>query len=78
MLQICNSDDLWEVLYKDHMGADHEVGDELRSLAEAVGWKKLFFTNKLQLQVALRVFFVCRSRTQQSGVLAVWGASVVR
>ncbi len=50
LFQLCNSDELWEILYLDHMGAEH-VGDELRSLAEAVGWKKLFFTNKLQLQV---------------------------
>ena len=47
--QIAESDELWEMIYIDH--SESPVTEELSTLAEAIGWKKLFFTNKLQLQV---------------------------
>lgn len=50
--ELCSSDELWEQIYYDHQ--ESPITDDLRSLAEALGWKTLFFTNKLQLQVKLR------------------------
>ena len=47
--QLCNSNMLWSELYQDHLMMP--ISSELRLLAEGYGWKKLFFTNKLQLQV---------------------------
>ncbi|XP_071950645.1 F-box only protein 36-like [Antedon mediterranea] len=49
--EVCNNDSLWERIYEVHCDT---VTDEMRSLAEQLGWKKMFFTNKLQLQVQLR------------------------
>ncbi|XP_072033689.1 F-box only protein 36-like [Amphiura filiformis] len=51
MYEICNMEALWEQIYATHCDT---VTDEMRSLAHDVGWKKMFFTNKLQLQVQLR------------------------
>ncbi|XP_077987982.1 F-box only protein 36-like [Glandiceps talaboti] len=49
---ICSSDTLWEQIYTDHTDT---VTDEVRSLArDDGGWKQLFFTDKLRLQVKLR------------------------
>ncbi|XP_074657463.1 F-box only protein 36-like isoform X2 [Tubulanus polymorphus] len=50
--KLCNSDDLWERIYRTN--SETPITAELTSLAEEQGWKKLFFTNKLQLQVQLR------------------------
>ena len=45
--EVANSNDLWEKLYSMHQGVpSHEV----KSLASEIGWKKVFFMNKLQLQ----------------------------
>lgn len=49
---ICGSDELWEQLYKINTHGD--VTEDLETLAEAIGWRKLFFTNKLQLQLMLK------------------------
>ncbi|XP_019634735.1 PREDICTED: F-box only protein 36-like [Branchiostoma belcheri] len=49
--EICNSDELWEHVYERHC---ENVTEEMRDLAKDVGWKSMFFTNKLQLQVQLR------------------------
>ncbi|KAK2163171.1 hypothetical protein LSH36_84g05055 [Paralvinella palmiformis] len=51
-LELCNSDDVWKQFYYDHNQT--VMSAEMSSLAEAIGWKKLFFTNKLQLQMKLR------------------------
>ncbi|XP_063963322.1 F-box only protein 36-like [Lytechinus pictus] len=50
--ELCSAEALWEQIYETHCGT--AVTDEMRSLAEEMGWKKMFFTNKLQLQVKLR------------------------
>lgn len=50
--EICNSCDLWEKMYRMH--TETAVTPELEELARERGWKKLFFTNKLQLQLQLR------------------------
>ncbi|XP_071501318.1 F-box only protein 36-like [Diadema antillarum] len=49
--EICNAEALWEQIYERHCDT---VTEEMKSLAEELGWKQMFFTNKLQLQVKLR------------------------
>lgn len=46
-LQICNSDELWENIVLRYCDT---ITSEMRALAFDVGWKEIFFTNKLQLQ----------------------------
>ena len=48
--EVCNSNPLWESLYYTHQGTPN---DEVRALAREIGWKKVFFMNKLQLQKEL-------------------------
>ncbi|XP_003218331.2 F-box only protein 36 [Anolis carolinensis] len=48
---ICNSDKLWEMIVQNVSG---KITREMRSLAQEVGWKQFFFTNKIQLQLQLR------------------------
>lgn len=45
--EVANSDSLWEKLYSVHQG---RATQEVKSLASEIGWKKVFFMNKLQLQ----------------------------
>ncbi|KAM9317267.1 F-box only protein 36 [Gastrophryne carolinensis] len=49
--KICNSDKLWEHIVE--RSCDH-VTPEMRFVAQDIGWKQFFFTNKLQLQRQLR------------------------
>lgn len=49
--KMCSSDELWEKVYRHHCDT---VTEEIEELAKEVGWKKTFFTNKLQLQVQVR------------------------
>ena len=49
--KVCSGDELWEKIFCAHCD---NVTDEMRAIAQEVGWKKLFFTNKLQLQVQVR------------------------
>lgn len=49
--KVCASDELWEKIFITHCDT---ITDETRALAKEVGWKKVFFTNKLQLQVQMR------------------------
>ncbi|XP_075125149.1 F-box only protein 36 [Leptodactylus fuscus] len=49
--KICNSNKLWEHVVERSCD---RVTPEMRSLADDVGWKQFFFTNKLQLQLQLR------------------------
>ncbi|XP_070609440.1 F-box only protein 36 [Erythrolamprus reginae] len=48
---LCSSDKLWEMIVQDLLGT---ITLEMKSLAEEIGWKQFFFTNKLQLQLKLR------------------------
>nr|XP_034989863.1 F-box only protein 36 [Zootoca vivipara] len=48
---LCNSDKLWEMIVGNLSG---RITPEMRSLAQEVGWKQFFFTNKIQLQLQLR------------------------
>ena len=47
---VCTSNSLWEKLYRIHQGVP---SDEVSALAKEVGWKTVFFMNKLQLQKEL-------------------------
>ncbi|XP_072263796.1 F-box only protein 36 [Pyxicephalus adspersus] len=49
--KICNSDKLWEHIVERSCDS---VTPEMRSLAQDIGWKQFFYTNKLQLQLQLR------------------------
>ncbi|XP_075057749.1 F-box only protein 36 [Mixophyes fleayi] len=49
--KICNSEKLWEHIVERSCD---RVTPEMRSLAQDIGWKQFFFTNKLQLQLQLR------------------------
>ncbi|ELU01021.1 hypothetical protein CAPTEDRAFT_81787, partial [Capitella teleta] len=39
--ELCEGDDLWQRVYSEN--SEMPISEELQSLAEAVGWKKLFF-----------------------------------
>ena len=45
--KICSSDELWRDLYAKNSG---KVTDDIKTLATEFGWRRMFFTNKLQLQ----------------------------
>nr|XP_020143627.1 F-box only protein 36 [Microcebus murinus] len=49
--KLCMSDKLWEQIV--HLACDN-VTPDMRALAEDIGWRQMFFTNKLQLQRQLR------------------------
>ena len=48
--KLCSSDQLWSILYEQHQGIPTA---EITSMANDVGWKKVFYMNKLQLQKEL-------------------------
>jgi hypothetical protein len=52
--QLCRSDKVWMSLYKKSYS--NEISKELIQLAERDGWRKLFFTNKIKLQVYIFEF----------------------
>jgi len=50
VVKICRTDDLWRLLYLG--SAAHRSPDAaLEALASDIGWRRLYFTSKLQLQV---------------------------
>ncbi|XP_030071957.1 F-box only protein 36 [Microcaecilia unicolor] len=49
--KVCSSDKLWEHIVESLCDT---VTPEMRMLAQDIGWKQIFFTNKLQLQLQLR------------------------
>ncbi|CAI9552749.1 unnamed protein product [Staurois parvus] len=49
--KLCDSDKLWEHIVERSCDT---VTPEMRALAQNIGWKQFFFTNKLQLQLQLR------------------------
>lgn len=48
---ICNSENTWKSLFQRHTEVQNT---DVEMLASKIGWKKVFFTNKLQLQLLLR------------------------
>ncbi|XP_053520331.1 F-box only protein 36 isoform X1 [Artibeus jamaicensis] len=49
--KLCRSDQLWELIVRS---ACDNLTPDLRALAEEMGWRQMFFTNKLQLQRQIR------------------------
>lgn len=49
--EICASDLLWEKIFMTYCDT---VTDEMKILAKEIGWRKVFFANKLELRVKLR------------------------
>ena len=49
ILKLCHSCELWERIYRKY--SETPITPELEMLAQEKGWRRLFFTNKLQLQV---------------------------
>lgn len=50
--ELCHSCELWERIYRRY--SETPITPELEMLAAEKGWRRLFFTNKLQLQMQLR------------------------
>ncbi|GAB5576064.1 F-box only protein 36 isoform X4 [Prionailurus iriomotensis] len=48
---LCMSDELWEKIV--HSCCD-TITPDMRALAKDMGWRQMFFTNKLQLQRQIR------------------------
>lgn len=49
--KLCTSDQLWEPIVES---ACDNITPDMRALAEEMGWRQMFFTNKLQLQRQIR------------------------
>ncbi|XP_074636439.1 F-box only protein 36-like [Acropora palmata] len=49
--KVCTSDELWKDIFVRHCDT---ISQETKELAQELGWKKVFFTNKIQLQVQMR------------------------
>ncbi|XP_041120491.1 F-box only protein 36-like [Polyodon spathula] len=50
-ISLCSSDALWERIVGNSCDT---ITQEMRALSEEVGWKQIFFTNNLQLQMQIR------------------------
>ncbi|XP_033760461.1 F-box only protein 36-like [Pecten maximus] len=50
--ELCNCCEIWRQIYE--RSSEAPITPELEQLANEKSWKRLFFTNKLQLQVQLR------------------------
>ncbi|NP_001038863.1 F-box only protein 36b [Danio rerio] len=48
--ELCNSEEFWEQTVRKHCDT---VTPTVEALAKEVGWKTIFFTNKLQLQLQI-------------------------
>ncbi|KAM6389278.1 F-box only protein 36 isoform 1-T1 [Pluvialis apricaria] len=48
---ICNSNALWEIIVESLCDT---ITPEMKELAQEMGWKQFFFTNRLQLQLQLQ------------------------
>jgi len=49
--EVCRSEQLWEHIVDRHCDT---VTEEMRQFAKEFGWKRFFFTNKLQLRAQMR------------------------
>ncbi|KAB0362915.1 hypothetical protein FD754_007071, partial [Muntiacus muntjak] len=49
--KLCMSDELWEQIVRS--SCDH-ITPDMQALAQDMGWRQMYFTNKLQLQRHLR------------------------
>jgi hypothetical protein len=51
---LCRNNDLWRIFYVRHYGKHALDNKDLNHLAERRGWRHVFFTNRLKLQMELR------------------------
>jgi hypothetical protein len=51
---LCRDNDLWKIYYARHYGRHALENRDLVHLAERRGWRHVFFTNRLRLQMELR------------------------
>ncbi|CAF2488552.1 unnamed protein product [Rotaria sp. Silwood2] len=51
---LCRNNDLWEIFYINHYGRHALRNKDLIHLAEKRGWRHVFFTNRLKLQMQMR------------------------
>ena len=51
---LCRNNDLWRIFYVRHYGRSASERKDLFHLAERRGWRHVFFTNRLKLQMELR------------------------
>jgi len=58
---LCNSNELWRSIYETHCSG---VKNEVVHLGEEIGWKKMFFTNKIQICKAASRLKRCGSAEQ--------------
>ena len=65
--KICTSDQLWNALYTQHQG---HPSQEICAVASDIGWKAVFYSNKLQLQKELS-----RRRKGRQGEMDSTGAA---
>ncbi|XP_063093247.1 F-box only protein 36 isoform X3 [Cavia porcellus] len=63
---LCKSDVLWEQIVQSACGT---ITPDMRTLAEDMGWRQMFFTNKLQLQRQLRKRRQRQGSQQQTVIL---------
>nr|XP_013012785.1 F-box only protein 36 isoform X1 [Cavia porcellus] len=64
--KLCKSDVLWEQIVQSACGT---ITPDMRTLAEDMGWRQMFFTNKLQLQRQLRKRRQRQGSQQQTVIL---------
>lgn len=51
---LCRNNDLWKLFYIRQHGSQSLENKDLINLAERRGWRQVFFTNRLKLQMELR------------------------
>ncbi|CAF0884936.1 unnamed protein product [Adineta ricciae] len=54
MRELCRNNDLWRIFYVRHYGRHALENKDLIHLTERRGWRHVFFTNRLKLQMQLR------------------------
>nr|XP_023498277.1 F-box only protein 36 isoform X2 [Equus caballus] len=69
--KLCMSDKLWEQIVQS---ACDNITPDMRALAEDMGWRQMFFTNKLQLQRRLRKRKQRQESQRNEEVLLIQGA----
>ncbi|CAH8838561.1 unnamed protein product [Trichobilharzia szidati] len=67
--QMCNSESLWREIYIGTTSV--QPSEAIEDLAKLFGWKKLFFTSKLHLQVQLRRLTLEKNSENGDGQLNV-------
>ena len=62
--KICQSNPVWEKLYDNHLGTQN-LSDEMKQIAEDMGWKKFYFSRKINTRRA------AKKTTRQKSLAAI-------